>query len=146
MKYLTKIKDFIVKFSKKGLSPHEIAAGIALGNFIGCIPVMGTHTIIAIGFAYILRLNTLVVLLGTQISNPLSYPFQLFVSAEIGNLILKGNFLEIKGSREISFLINHYLMPILVGSLALGIVISILSYILVKGFLNRRQRLKQEGI
>lgn len=140
MRYIAKLKDCIKRFSIKGLSTHEIAAGIALGNFIGFIPLIGTHTVMAIAFASLLRLNTLIVLLGTQISNPLSFPFQLFLSAEVGNLILNGDFLEIKFSREINYL-SHYLLPILTGSLILGISVSGVSYFSVKGLLRRRKNL-----
>lgn len=138
MKYLSKIKDYILRFSTKGVSTNEIAFGIALGNFIGFIPVIGTHTIAAIGLAYILRLNTLIVILGTQISNPLSYPFQLFISAEVGNLIMKGKFLDITFSKNLNYL-NHYLMPIIVGSFVVGVLVSGISYGLVKFFLKKRK-------
>ena len=138
MKYFEKLKDYIIRFNKKGLSPAEIASAVALGNFIGFIPLIGTHTIIALGLSYILRLNTLIVFLGTQISNPISFPFQIFISAEIGNLILHGRFLEIKFSRDISYL-NHYIWPIIVGGLVLGIVVSGLSFFLIKYFLNKRR-------
>ena len=141
MKYLSKIKDYIIRFTKKGLSPHEISLAIALGIFIGFIPVIGTHTVIAIALAYIMRLNILIVLLGSQISNPITIPFQLFLSAEIGNLILHGQLLDIKFSRELNYL-SHYLVPILFGGLVLGITVSGLSYIFIKGFLKRREHKK----
>jgi hypothetical protein len=139
MKYLAKLKDYVLRFSSKGLSTNEIALGIALGNFIGFIPVMGTHTIVAIGLAYILRLNTLIVLLGSQISNPISYPFQLFITAEIGSLLLHGRFLEIKFSKNIVYYLDHYVWPIVLGSLVLGTIVSGLSYFIVRGFLERRK-------
>lgn len=138
MKYFARLKDYITRFIKKGLSPTEIASAVALGNFIGFIPIMGTHTIMAIGLSHILKLNTFVVFLGTQISNPISYPLQLFISAEIGNLILHGRFLEIEFSTEINYL-SHYILPIIVGGLVLGIVVSGLSYFLIKYFLNKRK-------
>lgn len=139
MKYFAKVRDYISRFIKKGLSPKEIALGVAVGTFVACVPVFGTHTIIAIFLASILRVNTLIVLLGTQISNPVSYPFQLFVSAQIGNLLLHGRLLRITFSGDISYF-NHYIWPILAGSLFLGVVVSGLSYVVVKGFLKRKQR------
>ncbi len=138
MKYFSKLKAYIIRFSIKGLSPTEIAFAVALGNFIGFIPVIGTHTLIAFGLAHILRLNPLIVLLGTQISNPISFPFQIFISAEIGNLFLKGSFLKIKFSRDINY-VSHYVWPIIVGSFVLGIVVSGLSFFLIKYFLNKRR-------
>jgi hypothetical protein len=139
MKYFRKLEDYIVRLSKKGLSPHEIALGVAVGIFVAFIPLFGTHTIMAIVLASLLRVNTLIVLLGTQISNPLTLPFQLFISAEVGSVILNGKFLEIKFSHELSYLLGHYLLPIIVGGLILGIVGSGLSYLLVKGFFHRKQ-------
>ena len=138
MKYFSKLKEYILRFIKKGLSPHEIALGLAVGVFVAFIPAFGTHTVIAIFLAYILRINTLIVLLGTQISNPLSFPFQIFISAELGNLILNGALLDIKFSKEINY-ISHYLWPIIAGSLILGISLSVLSYLSIKAFLKRRR-------
>ena len=139
MKYFSKLKYSIIRFSKKGLSPKEIAFAIAIGNFIGFIPIIGTHTMTAFAFSYILRINTFIVILGTQISNPLSYPFQLFISAEVGSIIINGKLLEITFSRNISYL-DHYILPIIVGSLVLGSMVSSLSFILTKYFLLKLRR------
>jgi uncharacterized protein len=139
MKYFEKIKNYVINFTKKGLTPHEIAMGLALGVLIAFVPVMGTHTILAIGLASLLRLSPLIVLVGTQISNPLSYPFQLFLCAEVGNLILKGYFLEITFSKNFKYLLSHYLWPIVVGSVVLGMLASGISYVVIKFFLNKRK-------
>lgn len=144
MKYFSVLKDYIIRFSLKGLSPSKIAFGIALGNFIAFIPMIGVHTVIAFGLAYIMRLNPLIVLIGTLISNPLSFPFQLFISAETGSLLLNGRFLEMKFSRNLNYL-NHYIMPILVGSLVIGIITSILSYFLIKKLINVWHAKKSRG-
>ena len=138
MKYFSKLKQNIIQLLKKGLSPDEIARGIAAGVFIAFIPFFGTHTITAIGAAQVLRLNTLIVILGTQISNPLSFPFQIFLSAEIGSLLLKGQLIKINYSESVS-LLQHYLPPILLGSLVLSIVASALSFFLIRFLLKRRQ-------
>lgn len=138
MKYLKTLKEYIIRLSKKGLSSSEIAFAVALGNFIGFIPVIGTHTLMAFGLAYVLRLNPLIVFLGTQISNPISYPFQIFISAEVGNLILKGSFLKIEFSKRINYL-NHYVWPIVVGSQVLGVIVSGMSYLLINYFLSKRR-------
>ena len=136
MKYAAKLKDYIIRFSKKGLSTHEISFGVAVGIFVGFIPIIGTHTVLAIGLAYFLRLNTLIVLLGTQICNPLSFPLIIFISAEAGSLILNGSLLPVKFSRNMNYL-HLYLWPIIVGGIVLGVVVAALSYFLVRGFLRR---------
>ncbi|MEW6586246.1 MAG: DUF2062 domain-containing protein [Nitrospirota bacterium] len=144
MKFFPKLKDYLVRLSKKGLTPEEIARGIAVGIFIACIPFYGTHTITAIGAAHLFRLNTLIVILGTQASNPLSLPFQLFVSAEIGSLLLKGKFLDVTYPASAG-LLEHYILPIIVGSLIFGAASSFLAYLSAKSFLMRRALMKQKG-
>lgn len=143
MKYVLNIKDYILRFSKKGLTPHEISLGVAVGIFIAFIPLFGTHTITAIALASLLRVNTLIVLLGAQISNPLTFPLQLFISAEVGSFILNGKFLEIKIAGGINYF-DHYLLPILIGSLVLGILFSFLSFLLVKRLLRQMNMNKKD--
>ena len=140
MRYFEKIKNYVINFTKKGLTPHEIALGLALGVLIAFVPLMGTHTLLAIGLASLLRLSPLIVLAGTQVSNPLSYPFQLFLCAEVGNLILRGSFLDLTFSKNIKFLLSHYLWPIVVGSVVVGILAAGISYAVTKFFLNKRKR------
>jgi hypothetical protein len=137
MKYMSTIKDYILRFSKKGLTPHEISLAVAVGIFVAFIPLFGSHTLTAIALASLFRVNTLIVLLGTQISNPFTFPFQLFISAEVGSLILNGRFLEIKLSRDVNYL-QQFIVPILIGSLLLGICSSVLSFLVVKGMLRKR--------
>jgi uncharacterized protein len=139
MKYISKMKEYIIRLSKKGLTPHEIALSVALGVFIAAMPFFGIHTIMGIALASLLRVNTLIVLLGTQVSNPLTFPFQLFISAEIGSLILNGKFLKIRFSYDFIELLNHYLLPIILGGLVLGTIGAGISYLLVKGFFKRKQ-------
>ncbi len=137
MKFFSQLKEYIIKFSKKGLSPNEIASAIAIGIFIGCTPFIGIHTLLAIFVASMLRLNTFVVIMGTQISNPISLPFQLFISAEIGSLILNGHFLHLNFSKDINY-VNHYIAPIFIGSFFIGTMISTVSYFLIKKFLTQK--------
>lgn len=126
---LSEYKQLIKQFTRSGLTLKEIAIGIAIGNFVGILPFIGLHTIMAIGCAYIFRLNPLIVIIGSNISNPISFPFILFISAQIGSLLLNGSFLSIKlGGISI---VNYYLLPTIVGSVLLGIVAGCISYFLV---------------
>ena len=136
MKFFRKLKDTILRFHQQGIAPREIAAGIAVGNFIAFVPIIGTHTILAISLASLLRLSPFMVILGTQISNPFTIPFQFFLCAEVGNLVLNGEFLVLEISRNVNYL-NHYILPIIVGSLVLGLAVSGLSYLLLKLFFER---------
>ena len=132
-KIKTAIKDFLVR----GLSPAEIALGVSLGNFVGILPFLGLHTVIALGLAYILRLNMGVVFLGTTISNPLSFPFILFISAQIGSVILTGSLLDMTFSGDAIALVKQYLYPTLIGSIVLGLAVGTVTYPITLRFARR---------
>lgn len=134
---LRKLKTKIRAFLAKGLSPTEIAFGVSLGNFVGILPFLGLHTVIALGLAYLMRLNMGVVFLGTQISNPLSFPFILFVSAQIGSLVLNGAFLDLNFSGDAITIIKQYIYPTLLGSIFLGLAVGIVTYPITLSFARR---------
>lgn len=131
------VKRALTPALKQGVSRGEIASALALGIFIAFLPMVGVHTIMAFGLAFFLRLNPLVVFLGTQISNPLTFPFQLFISAQAGNLVLHGSFLRIRFSGDIDW-VNTYLIPLIAGSLMLGALCSALSYVWSYRLLKKR--------
>jgi uncharacterized protein (DUF2062 family) len=132
-----KMKSMIGDFLVKGLSPSEIAFGISLGNFVGILPFLGLHTVMALGLAWLLRLNMGVVFLGTQISNPLSFPFILFISAQIGSVVLHGKFLDLSFSGNAMMLIKQYLYPTLIGSILLGLAVGTVTYPITLRFARR---------
>jgi uncharacterized protein len=51
-------------------TPARTAAAYALGVFFGFSPLLGLHTVLAIGFAFALRLNRVAVLLGVYSNLP----------------------------------------------------------------------------
>lgn len=122
-----KYKNLLLTFMRTGLSPAQIAFGVSLGNFVGILPFLGLHTVMALGLAYLLRLNMGVVFLGTQISNPFSFPFILFISAQIGNLLLNGSFLSMQFTADTGIL-KQYVVLILIGSIVLGLAVALISY------------------
>ena len=134
-----KFKETLRKFAKQGVSPFEIALGVSLGAFIAFIPMIGVHTALAFILALLLRLNPVIVFLGTQISNPFSFPVLVYISAQAGHLILNGAFLKIQWSSHIDWK-NTYLIPTLLGSLTLGIIVSGISFISVYNLVKRRVR------
>jgi uncharacterized protein (DUF2062 family) len=68
------LKPFI-ELLRQGMSPEKLALTIALGFFLGTIPVLGSTTILCTVAALALRLN----LPAIQIVNSFAYPFQLIL-------------------------------------------------------------------
>jgi len=65
----------IVDLLKQGISPEKIALTVALGAFIGVIPMLGTTTILCTLAALWLRLN----IPAIQLVNAIVYPLQLIL-------------------------------------------------------------------
>ncbi len=147
-------------------SPHAISAGVAAGVFASFTPFMGFHFLTAFLVAYIIAGNLLAAALGTFFGNPLSFPFIWASTYTTGNFILNrkstyddnghsdklsslevGNFFEHGFSSIIEQLLNIWnplIKPMLVGSIPVGVSVSIVVYIITRWvavkFQARRQR------
>jgi uncharacterized protein (DUF2062 family) len=67
---LRKLKERIHQLLHLDESPHGLAKAFAVGVFIAFTPFLGTHTALALFFAWLLRLNKLAALSGTFVNNP----------------------------------------------------------------------------
>ena len=71
------------KMVRDPLPPEDIAAGWALGVFVGCAIPFGLQLIISIPLAMMMRVSKIGATLGTLITNPVTiffiYPAQTFV-------------------------------------------------------------------
>jgi len=129
-------------------TPHGIALGVAIGAFIGVLPLYGLHTVLVILAAIIVRpANKFAILLGTNVSLPPTVPFITWAGYETGRFILKGRFPPLQWSdlKNISFksIIDHY-EPLFLGSVILGIICALAIYFLVffvvKGIIKKRRK------
>jgi uncharacterized protein (DUF2062 family) len=70
---LDALKGSASKWLRQGISPRRLALTLALGCAVGCIPVVGTPTLLCAGLALALRLN----LPAIQAANYAVMPLQL---------------------------------------------------------------------
>ena len=115
-------------------SPHTVARGMAVGVFVGCLPVIPFQTIIALALAVVFRCNKLAAALGTWVSNPLNVPFFYY------GLYLVGRFfvpecnlhldLEHLALREMLRQGSELVGLMTVGGVVVGIPASIITYFL----------------
>ncbi|MCX5710252.1 MAG: DUF2062 domain-containing protein [Candidatus Omnitrophica bacterium] len=147
-----KLKKFIVKILRMNNTPHEIALGIAIGVFIGILPVYGFHTILfLIAIATIRRVNKIAVLAGTNISLPPTVPIITWTAYDIGRIVFWGKYDPLTWSdfKNISFAsIRSRYLPLFVGSLILGALCAVFFYYLVyfvtKRIMKKRADAKRE--
>lgn len=118
-------------------TPHRTAAAFAVGVFIGMSPLLGLHTVLGIFAAWALRLNKMVTVAGVYVTNPWTiipiYTFSTWVGARclgINHILPHIDWKHL----TLSMLLHEFsplLMPFIAGSLLVGSVSAILSYILI---------------
>ncbi|SDB20753.1 hypothetical protein SAMN05660653_00990 [Desulfonatronum thiosulfatophilum] len=69
-------------------TPHDLALGMALGIFIGLLPIIPLQTIFVLILAVAFRCSKLTALIGTSITNPLTIPFFYLLMLRIGRFFL----------------------------------------------------------
>jgi uncharacterized protein (DUF2062 family) len=77
-----------LKFRRLQENPRRIAAGMALGVFIGITPTIPFHTVIVLSLAALLRVSPVTAFLGIQIGNPLTIVPIYIASYKIGQFLL----------------------------------------------------------
>ena len=108
--------------------PKEVAFGVAVGIFIGCTPLYGFHTILAILASLVMhKANRLAILAGTQISLPFLAPLIYWAEYKMGKTLLLLGLLIAQSDRELNH-IELGLFAMLVGSAILGLIFACLGY------------------
>lgn len=74
----------------EGDTPGRQAAAVALGTFVGCTPIYGTHLVLCLALARLFRLNRLLTYLAAHINNPLTLPWLLALSYGLGHRFVQG--------------------------------------------------------
>jgi glycosyltransferase involved in cell wall biosynthesis len=130
------INDYIIN---SGDSNNRIAMSVAIGLFIGVMPIWGWQMLAAFGLAQLLKLNKFVTIASCNISIPPFLPLILLASYMTGGWILGLN--PDATETEIGFGMQWFkenLIQYLVGSLVFGVVLGIaggaLSYFLLSIF------------
>ncbi len=128
-------------------TPKKIAFAFAVGIFIGISPFLGLHTLMAIAFASILRLNKLVTLAGAFVTNPLTiipiYSFATWMGTKMTgheNTFSQTNFKEITIINIFSIL-RELILPFFVGTIAFGLIAGVLSYLFVYYIVKRMREI-----
>jgi uncharacterized protein (DUF2062 family) len=129
-------------------TPHEVALGCAAGVFAGCTPFLGFQMMLAGAIAVLLRVSVPAALLGTFVSNPLSWPAIWAASLISGAWMLGRNPVSVAdylADRAMAFsthssgsnqplldvaMVNlaPILQPLVVGGLLIGLLAALASY------------------
>jgi len=84
-----RIRAFYEKFISLKGEPATIAAGLAIGIFVGVTPTIPFHTAIIISLSLLFRQNITAAYLGSWlISNPVTIPLLYLSQYELGRILL----------------------------------------------------------
>ena len=119
------------------LPPEDVAAGWALGMFVGCAIPFGLQLVVSVPLAIMMRVSKVGATVGTLITNPVTiffiYPAQtwvmyniLFGNREMGEL-------PTEWTREsVMALSGPVIISFFLGGLALALVLSPITYFVVR--------------
>jgi uncharacterized protein len=136
-------------------SPHAIALGVSAGIFATFVPILGIQMGLAAALAYALRGNLLGALAGTFVGTPVTYPLMWFGSYRLGGWLLGHDPGPLKQGldRWWSLVVDGYrgdpgpaaealwpiVLPLLMGSLVLGLAAGTAAYYTLLHSLARLQ-------
>ena len=138
--------DLRAKMVKDPLPPEDVAAGWALGMFIGCSVPFGLQLIVSVPLAIMMRVSKVGATIGTLITNPVTiffiYPAQtwamyniLFGNREMGEL-------PTEWTREsVMALSGPVIISFFLGGLALALILSPITYFVVKRIVIKYRKL-----
>ncbi|HQH70669.1 MAG TPA: DUF2062 domain-containing protein [bacterium] len=147
--------SFVIKLigfvTKQAGSPHQLAAGVALGLWVGLTFPPGTQMIVAVALASIFQCNSILAAAATWITNPLTmpviYPAQIALGCLLAGIplheIVPGSLLELRELMSSSDYPLQILVLFFLGSQATGIALSAVGYYVTWEIARRPARREQ---
>lgn len=130
-------------------SPSRVACAFALGVFIAFFPILGIHTGLALALAFAFRLNKVAILTGAWLNNPWTLAPIYTAGTLVGCALLRVSPATLEdvdwslhGRAFYESLIEGFrplLMPFLVGNLVAGVAAAVVTFVLLRTVLARRQ-------
>jgi uncharacterized protein (DUF2062 family) len=102
------------------LEPGRAAASVAVGIFVGCLPIYGAQFLVVLAVCVPLRLDVALAYVAAHVSNPLTLPFVLAVEMETGSLLLNGQHASFDMAAAKSLGVTAIGSQIVVGAIAVG--------------------------
>ena len=129
--------------------PERIALAFAIGVWIAFSPLLGIHTGLALGLAFLFRLSRAAMLFGAYLNNPWTIAPMYTAGTLLGSWLLgvspRGIASIAWDAEDDAFYpslwqgLRPYIWPYVVGNTVLGVVAAIAAYFLLRWVLRRRR-------
>lgn len=130
------------KMVREPLSPEDVAAGWALGMFVGCAIPFGLQLIISVPLAVMMRVSKIGATFGTLITNPVTiffiYPAQTYVVNRIifGGSLTYERLMKVEWTwQAVRKLGAETMVSFFLGGIFLAVIMTPITYIAVKKFI-----------
>jgi uncharacterized protein (DUF2062 family) len=131
-------------------TPGRVALAFAIGVWIAFSPLLGIHTGLALGIAFLFRLNRVAILAGAWLNNPWTLA-PMYMAGTILGCELLGISTDgldsidwsLHGWAFYSLLLESlrpYVLPFILGNTVLGLAGAVLAYFLLRTILERRRQ------
>lgn len=136
--------------------PHAMAGGLSIGFFFGFIPTFGFKTLLAIGGSFCFRCNTIAAIVGVTVHDVFfwMWPFLFRLEFQIGHWILSNPHAFAPKLVRADFRMSEIMqwdnfidvgLPLLLGSIVIGLPLSILMYGVTLFWMHRREELSMKA-
>jgi uncharacterized protein len=154
--FLRRVLAKLIELARQKDTPHRIGLGLALGIFVGFLPIMGIQMAVVSVFALPLRGNLKAAIAGVWISNPITFLPMYFGYYKFGLLFFPSREISLA---QFSVMINKVapsgwkdlidamlrmldlgadiLIPMWAGSFILAFVFGIPTYFLTRRFVEK---------
>ncbi len=121
------------------LSTRNLAVAVALGALVAPTPVLGLHTWMAIGLAFVFRVNRLAAFIGSNLANPFTMAPIVWLDIQLGAFLLGRPPPAWTPDRLDWSWVGERYLEAWIGALLLGLVLATISFGAATVLLNRRR-------
>lgn len=107
-------------------TPFLQALSVGVGALIGCLPIYGLHLGACVLVNRLFRLNLIKMYLATNINNPFSAPFLVYLEIQVGAYLRQGTIYQHTLENARTLLLRDFFLDIVVGSLTVGVFSGVL--------------------
>jgi len=148
LKISRRLKVLLADLLGREESADRVAAAIALGVGVGFSPFMGVHFVLAIGLAFLFKLNKVDAALGQFVGNPWTLPPVFAAGYALGRILLGYDRTEVPNLPWDRLLHRDFwhaftgptlrprLASFIVGTLVLATLIALAAYLVVRAALR----------
>lgn len=147
-----KLKEKIKSVLRMNGKPEDIALAVATGVFVAFFPILGTHTVLALGLSWFFGVSPVITLAATFVNNPWTFALIHGSGLYAGMLLMGRSIAEVNidwsnlNPGMLMELVKLLFVPFMVGSLLLGLAGAVAGYVfMLKAVRIYRKRAKIES-